>query len=119
MRSVSVRTAPSHAISSSAKLRDATRCVVERLEGRAMMDAAPTDIDRTFGTAGTGIVYGFSAQDTTGWSYSDITVLPDGKYLAAGQASNSFAVFRVNADGTPARTFGTRDPNFSPFDPRS
>src|SRR4051812_17017611 len=102
-RSVSVR----KALHRSTTLTRATRCVIEQLETRALMTAAG-DLDTTFGVGG--IVNGFGTSNTAAWYYNDMTVLPDGKYLAVGQmgsSMSSFGIIRFNADGTPDTTFGT------------
>ena len=72
----------------------------------AAAEAAPADLDRGFGSAGRTIL-DFGGNDDT----NATAIQPDGKIVLAGATSikADAVVARLNADGTPDRSFGGGD----------
>jgi uncharacterized delta-60 repeat protein len=72
----------------------------------AAADAAPADLDRGFGSGGRTIV-DFGGNDDT----NATAIQPDGRIVVAGATSikADAVVARLNADGTPDRSFGGGD----------
>lgn len=60
-------------------------------------------LDKTFGGSGKVTTAFGGASDDIAYA---VTVLPNGKILAAGRTSNDFALARYNIDGTLDKTFG-------------
>jgi uncharacterized delta-60 repeat protein len=76
------------------------RCILETLESRQMFAAGA--LDQTFGGSGKlANPFGFDVQDSV--------PLSDGRIVVIGSLNTDFAVGRLNADGTPDRSFGGGD----------
>lgn len=78
-----------------------TRLGMERLESRDNPSGGL--LDPTFGNGGMVL----SATGSTAQALTDVSVLPDGRLLAAGYANDNFAAARYNPDGTPDASFGS------------
>jgi uncharacterized delta-60 repeat protein len=91
------------------RTREASRCVVERLENRQLLSANPA-LDTTFGTGGrvAGAFAGYATQDALG-----VAVQSDGKVVIVGDAAQagkkkSAFIARFLANGKIDTTFGTK-----------
>jgi hypothetical protein len=91
-------------------VNSATRSVIERLERRALMDAAPAlpgTLDPNLGVGGNVVLH----TDDGGASFEDVIVQTDGKILAVGwtrvpDGQTDYLLARFNADGTADESFG-------------
>ncbi len=71
--------------------------------GALPAQAAPGDLDLTFGTGGK-VTTDFAGDGDLAFA---VALQPDGKIVAAGRSSFDFALARYNADGSLDPTFGT------------
>jgi uncharacterized delta-60 repeat protein len=91
-------------------LRCAGLPLIERLEARRLLSGAPGSLDTSFGK--NGVTY-FSESKPLGISTIATAALPDGKIILLGSVQGgsgdedyNIALGRLNADGSPDKSFG-------------